>query len=151
MSLLFARPPNTTAALKYLIQQHKRSLRGCLGGGGLSSPPTPKRRSTCIVKMYAKCTSFLFLCCAEPWNCEFKLKLSRDLFLICNSHLLCIRAGRSVLTNFLAYTYRAYCILVYVKLKLLSPPATAEQQLHRSCNEGLTELKRRSLISLFSL
>ena len=31
---------------------HKRSLRG-----GLSPPP--KRRSTCIVKMYAKCISFL--------------------------------------------------------------------------------------------
>ena len=61
--------------------------------------------------------------------------------------------GRSVLTNFLALHlhYRAYCILMYVKFKLLVLPATAEQQPHRSCNEGLNELKRRSLISLFSL
>jgi len=33
----------------------------------------------------------------------------------------------------LHYTYRAYCIVVvYVKFKLLSLPATAEQQPHRS-------------------
>ena len=30
---------------------------------------------------------------------------------------------------------------MYVKFKLLSLPATAEQQPHRLCNEGLTELK----------
>ena len=38
---------------------HKRSLRG---GGGLVGLSPPKRQSTCIVKMYAKCTVCNTLC-----------------------------------------------------------------------------------------
>jgi len=41
---------------------HKQSLRGGGGFGGLDSQTSEHR----IVKVYAKCTSFLYLCCAEP-------------------------------------------------------------------------------------